>query len=716
MNFRSLSFLTTLVATAVTVSCTVVAQGAESFRYSLAQQQEWGNKLGFHLVLEDNSPQIPRKTDSLKLVLHVADGKIWRFPAFAPQWQWNRDYKVKAVIAPQNAQLWVDGKLVEDSKGGFTPPNQLGEVRSGLASRKADGLGEYLVRQTALQITSDRGKKLDFEFTPVEKRPLPVFAFEPQTPLRAPLKLAPGETVIIDTTFRLEPAILSDRPNAAAPFVDQFGQSIHANWPEKLRSEEDLKSAMQQEERRLAEMAVPPGFDRYGGSTTLGWREAPTGFFRVVQRNGYWWLITPEGNPCFYMAVDTVIGTFEKTQVAGREQFFSNLPGRTGELAQAWSEDGQKFGFTSANLIRKYGTSWEREAWQSAERRLRTWGFAGVGKWSGINTPQNGPIQMPSQPVIRRTGVPTIGRMPDIFDPTVRATFRTVLEKAITPHLNNPYVIGWSVGNEHEEVVLRSDIASMLKRDAGVPAKRALVAFGLKNIYGGDAAKMATAWKVAPGNNALAAIEAATAPSIPASDIETLRRHFADEYYGYIYRTIKEIDPNHLVFSFWMIAGWWEDEADWHLMARHCDVIGYDSYSYPFGDARLMGLLEKSGKPAMCGEFSFPSWHRGERGMGVFGASPPDDATAGQYYANWVRDAARNPYVIGGQWFQYRDQPITGRGSSESIGLTKDEHFAFGLVDITDRPKWDLIEPMRGANLSAAKLRQQTSQQKPTQN
>ena len=211
------------------------------------------------------------------------------------------------------------------------------------------------------------------------------------------------------------------------------------------------------------------------------------------------------------------------------------------------------------------------------------------------------------------------------------------------PNRDNPYVLGWSVGNEHEEVVLRNDITAMLKSNAGVPVKRALVAFGLKNIYGGDAAKMATAWKVAPGADALAAIEAATAPTVPAADIETLRRYFADEYYGYIYRTIKEIDPNHLVFSFWMIAGWWEDEEDWHIMARNCDVIGYDSYAYPFGDARLMNLLKKSGKPAMCGEFSFPAWYGGRRGLGVFGASPPDDATAGAYYANWVRDAARNP-------------------------------------------------------------------------
>ena len=58
------------------------------------------------------------------------------------------------------------------------PSKDLGTVTAGLESRNMDGLGEYLVRQTALQITSDQGKKLDFEFTPAEERPLSVFAFE----------------------------------------------------------------------------------------------------------------------------------------------------------------------------------------------------------------------------------------------------------------------------------------------------------------------------------------------------------------------------------------------------------------------------------------------------------------------------------------------------------------------------------------------------------
>ena len=33
------------------------------------------------------------------------------------------------------------------------------------------------------------------------------------------------------------------------------------------------------------------------------------------------------------------------------------------------------------------------------------------------------------------------------------------------------------------------------------------------------------------------------------------------------------------------------------------------------------------------------------------------------------------------------------------------EHYAFGLVDIADRPKWELVTRMRDANLRASQRR-----------
>ena len=60
---------------------------------------------------------------------------------------------------------------------------------------------------------------------------------------------------------------------------------------------------------------------------------------------------------------------------------------------------------------------------------------------------------------------------------------------------------------------------------------------------------------------------------------------------------------------------------------------------------------------------------------------------------------------VAGAWFQYRDQPVTGRGPGHGSGLVHGKHSAFGMVDVTDRPKWDLVRRVRQANLQAPKWR-----------
>lgn len=705
-NLSSKVVAATLLTTAIVSSAPVQAQ---SFRYSLASQQEYGAKRGFRLSFEDNSPEKNKRLDALRLTVALADGKSWRFPNLttAP-WQWDREYQVKVVIGEQGAEWWLDGQRAGNSPGGFLPTADLDELSSGL-ERKTSESTEYLIRQTGLRISTSKGQTREFLFP--KDRPLALFVFDPQTPVKANWKTSSGETITIETSFRLE-----RRPDlkTLAPMVDRFGQSRHGEWPGKIHNDQEFQKATAEEQARHAAWGLPKGYDAYGGLRGApGWSEKGTGFYRTARRNGFWWLVTPEGNPCFYVGVDTVTGTFEKTAVVGREYLFENLPPRNSEFAPAWSvaPAPDAFGFTTANLIRKYGIDWESGAWRNAETRLKTWGFTGVGKWSGI--PDQ--IRVPTQPVLRRTDVPTLGRMPDIFDPQIRATFRSVLESKIAPNKNNPFVVGWSLSNEHDDIVLKTDIENILKKSGAVPAKRALVAHALQNLYGGDAVRMATAWKSLSSDGSpatRASLEASTTAQPPAADIETLRRYFADQYYSFVYRTVKEIDPNHLFFSGWILDGWWEDEEDWRLMARHCDVIGYDHYSNEFTDARLDRLLREADKPALCGEFSYPSWYAGQRGYGISaGVGTLSDAESGQRYADWLGSATRNPYCIGIDWFQYRDQPLTGRGGG-GTGLVLDEHFAFGLVDITDRPKWDMIRRMRTANLEATKTRLSATGQK----
>ena len=51
------------------------------------------------------------------------------------------------------------------------------------------------------------------------------------------------------------------------------------------------------------------------------------------------------------------------------------------------------------------------------------------------------------------------------------------------------------------------------------------------------------------------------------------------------------------------------------------------------------------------------------------------------------------------------DEPVSGRGDTGGHNggskLVYGENYAFGLVDVADRPKYDLVEKVRAANLAA---------------
>jgi uncharacterized protein (TIGR03437 family) len=140
-------------------------------------------------------------------------------------------------------------------------------------------------------------------------------------------------------------------------------------------------------------------------------------------------------------------------------------------------------------------------------------------------------------------------------------------------------------------------------------------------------------------------------------------------------------------------------------MAANCDVIGFDYYSSQFHTDQMDALLTKTNKPVIVGEFSFPPNYDGQRGFGSYTpALAETESDAGNSYAQWLADTSTSPYVVGIGWYQYQDQPASGRGSpAGSIGSNPvyGENFAFGMVDITDQPKYDLLSKVRSANLNA---------------
>ncbi|MEO7072888.1 MAG: beta-agarase, partial [Rhodanobacter sp.] len=94
-------------------------------------------------------------------------------------------------------------------------------------------------------------------------------------------------------------------------------------------------------------------------------------------------------------------------------------------------------------------------------------------------------------------------------------------------------------------------------------------------------------------------------------------------------------------------------------------------------------------KPVLVSEFHFGSDDRGPFGKGV--VSVWNEAQRGPAYAKFIAAAAQDPVIVGAHWFQYTDQPVSGR-------LLDGENSHVGLVGITDIPFQGFVTDVRLTN------------------
>jgi hypothetical protein len=89
----------------------------------------------------------------------------------------------------------------------------------------------------------------------------------------------------------------------------------------------------------------------------------------------------------------------------------------------------------------------------------------------------------------------------------------------------------------------------------------------------------------------------------------------------------------------------------------------------------------------MIGEF-----HIGTPGRGLSAGlrQARDYKERGVAYQYYVENAAVMPAMIGAHWFQWADEPATGRDDGENYNI--------GLVDVTDRPYDDMTESLRATH------------------
>ena len=190
-----------------------------------------------------------------------------------------------------------------------------------------------------------------------------------------------------------EPAEILRDPAKFFPFIDEFGQYMHEDWPGKIHAAGDLAKNKAAEEKDLAGHSGIAGWDQYGG-----WQGGPalkaTGWFYVTKYNGKWWMVDPEGKLFFSNGMDCVNSHEGTTTIDEREKWFAKLPAKDSEFAPFYAtrpafprghyagKETTMYDFTEANLLRKYGSGWKDAFADTAHRRLRSWGFNTIANWS----------------------------------------------------------------------------------------------------------------------------------------------------------------------------------------------------------------------------------------------------------------------------------------------------------------------------------------------
>ena len=259
-------------------------------------------------------------------------------------------------------------------------------------------------------------------------------------------------------------------PEAYQSIVDGFGQYTRAHWDGKIGSNDDLQRARSREEQQLREWLPPPvALDRYGGLLEGPSFDA-TGFFRTEQREGRWWLVTPDGHGFFSLGIDVVGPDIGATFVEGREFMFAELPGLGDPLTAHYGhgdehgsvpeergrhfDHGRSFDFYAANLQRKYGADYLPLWRRTAPDRLRAWGFNTIGNWSEPHLLERHEMAyvVPIHVYGKEGNFARVGsgwgKMPDPFDPAFVAAVDGDVMKAASAYRGDPYLIGYFVDNE----------------------------------------------------------------------------------------------------------------------------------------------------------------------------------------------------------------------------------------------------------------------------
>ncbi len=478
------------------------------------------------------------------------------------------------------------------------------------------------------------------------------------------------------------------------PFIDVYGQNTHGEWPGKIHTDEDLKKAHAWEISELSKSKRPEQWNRYGG-----WANGPqlkaTGNFRTEKYQGKWYLIDPDGRLFFSQGIDVLHAQTDATISTGHENWFA-FPVKEKELP-----------FNQWNLQKKYGTpEFEAEYYATLSKRLDHWGMNTIGNWGKSDLIDLGKTPYTLQLADHNRRLPQIAgsklKFYDVFDPGYVSAMKNLIANAsqrnpvITKSLTDPMCIGYFIDNElnygnRGRQILGDDV---LRSPAKQASKKEFIN-DLKIKYG-EIAKLNTAWEMeyADWDELLNATDVPAAKGYRIDSNEFFLKT-VDQYFRLCHEAVKSVAPHRLYLGSRFISTDAVRKALFDASQKYCDVLTVNIYAQGAANIGAEGFPDM---PVLVGEF-----HLGVRDRGMFSASSvPCGVTQAERavaYTRFLQGALVHPNIVGTHWFQFRDQPLTGRWDGEG--------YPIGFVDVADTPYPELIRATRevGENMYHYRLR-----------
>lgn len=500
------------------------------------------------------------------------------------------------------------------------------------------------------------------------------------------------------------------------PIVDIYGQSVMEDWEGKLYRNKTLKKKGKKDYKQFKNHSFGAEFSDFGG-WKKGTKQTATGFFYTKKINERWWLVDPKGYLFWSIGV-TGAGGASATSTLNRSILFPELkserspsslfqgnlkPGMPGFKYDV--EDSKIFkpnsiNFYNLNLRRKYGDHWERKHKRVTSGRFKAWGINTYGAWSKIKNAStlfdsakksgngNHPYTLIIHPTLQ--GLGSLKKMVDPFSLEFRTSLMSHLNR-IKKHNKDPWLLGIFVNNEIHWNAPMDIPNQVLSLSNSIPARKAFEEF-LEQKYG-TITRLNSSWK--SDFTSFASINhkmTANFTPIFKKDMEDYFVLFVDTYYKTVRKKLKEVFPNHLYLGS-RIHGMAKTNEPLHqVAATYCDVISFNIYEFSVQDFKILADVDK---PALIGEFHFGTASHGVWGTGLRNASSLQNQA--DLYQQYIYEAASHSHFVGAHWFQWSDQPATGRFDGEN--------FRIGIVNITDQPYQPMVDAIKSSSIELYKIR-----------